>query len=111
MTQPPLAHSNGAIAAALLACAFGCFLLGIMAVAADGSKRLSYLLIFYKPTGPLSGLTTVSLAGWLICWDVLAALWNNRDVNFRRISAAAFLFLVLGLLLTFPPLGDLLLGR
>jgi fluoride ion exporter CrcB/FEX len=111
MNQPRVADSNGPIAAALVACAFGCFLLGITAVAVDGSKRLASMLTFYKPTGPLSGVTTVSLAGWLLCWAVLASRWKNRDLNFRRISAAAFVFLALGLLLTFPPFGDLLLGR
>jgi len=89
----------------------GCFLLGVLAVAADGSKSLAAALNFYHPTGPLSGVTSVAIALWLICWTVLAARWRNKTLAFARVSAFAFLFLALGLLLTFPPFGDLFLGR
>ena len=109
MTQP--ATPNGPAAAAILASAFGCFILGVFAVAADGSKPLAAHLIFYHPTGPLSGVTTIAIACWLACWAVFAARWKTRTVALGRVSAAAFVFLVLGLLLTFPPFGDLLLGR
>ena len=33
---------NGPVAAALVACAIGCFALGVLAVAGDGSKRCIY---------------------------------------------------------------------
>lgn len=111
MSNPAASSPNGPIAAALLSSGFGCLLLGIIAVAADGSKHLASLLIFYKPTGPLSGVTTLSIAGWLLCWAILAGRWKNRALNFGRISMIAFAFLALGLLLTFPPFGDLILGR
>jgi fluoride ion exporter CrcB/FEX len=111
MSDQTASHPNGPIAAALLSSAFGCFLLGVVAVAADGSKRLASSLIFYQPTGPLSGVTTVSIAGWLLCWVILAVRWKSRAVNFGKISLLAFVFLVLGLFLTFPPFGDLILGR
>jgi hypothetical protein len=103
--------ANGPIAAALLACAIGCFALGAIAVAADGSKSLSSALIFYRPTGPLSGVTTIALAVWLLSWAVLAARWKNKAVAFGKVGIIAFVFLALGLLLTFPPFGDLLLRR
>ena len=103
--------ANGPIAAALLACAFGCFVLGAIAVAADGSKRIASFLIFYRPTGPLSGVTTIALALWLVSWVVLAARWKNKTIAFGKVSILAFVFLALGLLLTFPPFGDLLLCR
>jgi hypothetical protein len=102
---------NGPIAAAVLSCGVGCFLLGVLAVAADGSKRLAAALNFYHPTGPLSGVTTVAIALWLLCWMVLAARWRNKSLAFVKVSALAFLFLALGLLFTFPPFGDLMLGR
>jgi membrane associated rhomboid family serine protease len=99
-------HPNGPVAASLLSCAFA--LLGLVSVSADGSKRLASSLAFYKPTGPLSGVTTLSVAGWLICWAVLASRWRNRTLNFPKVSALSFLFLALGLLLTFPPFGDVI---
>jgi hypothetical protein len=102
---------NGPVAAAVLSCSLGCFLLGVLAVAADGSKALAATLNFYHPSGPLSGVTTVAIALWLVLWAVLAARWKNQTVAFARVSALAFTFLALGLLLTFPPFGDLFLGR
>jgi hypothetical protein len=114
MTNTPAAQNqtpNGPIAAAVLSCGFGCFLLGVLAVAADGSRALAAALNFYNPSGPLSGVTTVTIVLWLICWAVLAARWKTTTVAFGKVAAAGFVFLALGLLLTFPPFGDLFLGR
>jgi hypothetical protein len=107
----PQNPANGPIAAAVLSCGVGCFALGVLAVAGDGSKSVAAALNFYNPTGPLSGVTTVAITLWLVCWAVLAARWRNKSLAFGKVSAFAFLFLALGLLLTFPPFGDLLLGR
>jgi hypothetical protein len=111
MIDPPTLPANGGAAAAILACGFGCCALGILAVAADGSKSLAAALNFYHPAGPLSGVTTVAIALWLLLWAVLGNRWKNKTVAFRKVSASAFVLLALGLLLTFPPFGDLLLGR
>lgn len=111
MTQPSTSRPNGPVGAAVLSCGFGCLLLGVLAVVADGSKRLATSLIFYKPTGPLSGVTTVAIAGWLICWVLLASRWKAKDLNFRRVSASAFVLLAIAFLLTFPPIEDLLIRR
>ena len=109
--EPVNPPANGSVAAAVLSCGAGCFLLGVLAVAADGSKGLAAALNFYNPSGPLSGVTTVAIALWLICWVVLASRWKNKQLAFAKVSTLAFVFLALGLLLTFPPFGDLLLGR
>jgi hypothetical protein len=112
MTQPtPTTLPNGPVAAAILSCGFGCFFLGVLAVAADASKPLAAALNFCNPAGPLSGVTTVAIALWLLCWAMLGARWKRRHVQFARVGAFASLFLALGLLLTFPPIGDLSLGR
>jgi hypothetical protein len=112
MTLPtPATPPNGPVAAAILSCGLGCFFLGVLTVAADGSKSLAAALNFYNPAGPLSGVTTVAIALWLILWAILAARWKSKTVAFAKVSATAFAFLALGLLLTFPPFGDLFLGR
>ena len=114
MTDPNVSAqtpANGPVAAAVLSCGLGCFLLGVLAVAADGSKSLAAALNFYNPAGPLSGVTTVAIAPWLICWTVLTARWKSKQLAFGKISAVAFTLLALGLLLTFPPIGDLFLGH
>jgi hypothetical protein len=111
MTEPLNSPANGPVAAAVLSCGLGCFLLGVLAVAADGSKSLAAALNLYNPAGPLSGVTTVAIVLWLVAWAILAARWKTKQLAFARVSAVSFALLALGLLLTFPPFGDLFLGR
>ena len=103
-----VALPNGRGAAAVLAAGVGSFALGVLAVAGDRSKMFGQHLIFYRPTGPLSGVTTVAIAIWLVTWALLAWRWRSKSVRLRPVLAAAFVLLALSLLLTFPPLADLL---
>lgn len=98
---------NGSGAAALLAAGIGAFALAVLAIAGDRIPAFGKLMIFYKPTGPLSGVTTCAIAVWLIVWALLDWRWKRRNVMLGRVSAAALVFLLLGLLLTFPPVADL----
>jgi hypothetical protein len=99
---------NGAGAAALLAAGIGSFLVGAIAVLADKSAATKSAMIFSKATGPLSGVTTTAIALWLAAWLVLHLRWRGKDVALRPVLGAALLLLALALLLTFPPVGDLL---
>ena len=98
---------NGAGAAAILAAGIGSFLVAFFAVVADKSAGIKSLMIFYRPTGPLSGVTTCAIVVWLAAWLVLHAQWKNRNLALGRVGAIAFVLLGLGLLLTIPPLADL----
>ena len=98
---------NGSGAAALLAAGIGAFALAILAIAGDQIAGFKRLMIFYRPTGPLSGVTTTAIAVWLVAWGLLESRWRRRTVEIGKIAAAALVLLVLGLLLTFPPLADL----
>lgn len=102
---------SGRAAAAILSAAAGTCALGVFAVIADGSGTISQWLTFYRPSGPLSGVTTMAILVWLFLWVVLSRLWRNRYVNFGKTNAVAFFLLACGLLLTFPPFADLLLGK
>ena len=99
---------NGSGAAAILSAGVGCCVLGVLAVAADQIPALKPLMIFYRPTGPLSGVTTCVVAAWGLVWMVLDWRWRKRDLDLKRVNTVAFALLALGLLLTFPPIGDLL---
>jgi hypothetical protein len=98
---------NGSGAAAILSAGIGSFMVGFLAVAADKLAFLKSLFVFYKPTGPLSGVTTLAILVWLIAWVILEWRWRNRTVALARINAVALLLLGLSLLLTFPPVGEL----
>ena len=98
---------NGSGAAAVLAAGIGSFLVALFALIADKSAVIKTLMVFYKPTGPLSGVTTCAIVAWLIVWLVLDRLWHKRRVAMGRIGVAALALLILGVLLTFPPIADL----
>lgn len=101
------ALTNGSGAAAILSAAIGCFVLAALAIAGDHSALIKSSLGFYKPTGPLSGVTTVAILVWLVVWAILARGWRKKTVSAGRINAIAFALVILSLTLTFPPVGDL----
>lgn len=101
------ALTNGPAAAAILAAAVGCFALATLAILGDKSIFVKSSLVFYQPTGPLSGVTTVAILIWLFTWAILEWRWSKKTVAAGRISAVALALLALSLILTFPPVGDL----
>jgi hypothetical protein len=98
---------NGPGAAAVLAAGIGCFAMGAVSVLADKLPGLARMLNIYSPTGPLSGVSTAAMLVWLAAWALFHYCWRKRSVELRRINGIAFLLLACGLLLTFPPIGDL----
>lgn len=104
----PMAMANGPGAAAVLSAGIGCFALAVLACIADKSSDVKALMNIWKPTGPLSGVTTLAIVIWLVCWGVVGYLWRDRDVALARWCRIGFALLVLGVLLTFPPIADLL---
>jgi len=98
---------NGPGAAAVLAASIGCFAMGVVSFVADKLPALARMLNVYKPTGPLSGVSTSSIVVWLVSWAVLHYYWKRRNVDLELTNRIAFLLLACGVLLTFPPVGDL----
>lgn len=99
--------TNGSGAAAILAAGIGSFMLAVLAIAADKITSIQRLMVFYKPTGPLSGVTTSAILIWLFAWGILEWRWRSRTVAAGRTNAIALILLALSLLLTFPPFIDL----
>ena len=102
---------TGPAAAAILSAGGGCAVLGILSVVADASKPIAKLLTLYRPTGPLSGVSSLAILIWLGTWFILAKRWQTKTIAIAKVNVTAFLLLVLGILLTFPPFGDLLQGK
>lgn len=101
------ALTNGSGAAAILAAGIGSLVLAVLACVGDKSAAVKKSLVFYKPTGPLSGVTTTAILVWLVTWGILEWRWRRRTVALGHINAAALALLGLSLLLTFPPIVDL----
>lgn len=108
-TQDSLPNGRGA--AAVLAAGVGSAALGIFALAGDAFASINALFTFYKPTGALSGVSTTAIVIWLVVWFVLDRQWRDKTVAMRSISLSSFLLLAVGLLLTFPPVMDLIQGK
>jgi hypothetical protein len=104
-------YPNGPGAAAILAAGIGCAAMGILAFAGDASDAIGKFLNFYNPTGTLSGVTTLAILAWLVSWFVLSRLWAHSNVAVARVNLSAFILLLVGFLLTFPPFMDLLQGK
>jgi hypothetical protein len=98
---------NGSGAAAILSAGIGSFAVGLLAIVADQSVLRKSLFTFYKPSGPLSGVTTIAILIWLLTWSILEWRWRKRTVALRPIIVTSFLLLGLALLLTFPPVAEL----
>lgn len=111
MTEPRTATStgtpNGSGAAAILAAGIGNLSVALFAIAGDEIASVKSVMTFYKPTGPLSGVTTSAILVWLAIWLILEVRWRRKDVALPRINAIAFALLALSLLLTFPPIADM----
>ncbi|HUA84229.1 MAG TPA: hypothetical protein VMB85_10255 [Bryobacteraceae bacterium] len=107
MSGPETGLSTGSGSAAILAAGIGTFVLSILAIAADKVVSIKRLMMFHKPTGPLSGVTTSAILVWLVAWAILNARWRGRSVAMARVNTAAFILLGLSLLLTFPLVADL----
>jgi hypothetical protein len=101
---------NGVAAAAILAAGVGIFTIGLMTTLNELSSGLSSRLVWVQPVGPLSGKTGVGVIVWLIAWVVLHRMYKGRDVEFGKITRWSWIFIILGFLLTFPPVYGTVAG-
>jgi hypothetical protein len=102
---------NGPGAAAILAAGIGSAALGVFALTNDAFPAINHFFTFYTPTGGLSGVSTTATVVWLVAWFVLARRWSGQTVAMAKVNLAAFVLLAVGVLLTFPPVMDLIQGR
>ena len=101
-------RTNGSGAAAILAAGVGSFVFALLALAGDKSAAVKSSLVFYKPTGALSGVSDVAILIWIVVWVGLELMWRRKTVRLGAVCGWSFAMLVLGFLLTFPPVVDLL---
>ncbi len=97
---------NGFAAAAILAAGVGVFTIGLLTTLAEVSSRLKGALTWSRPVGPLAGKTGVGIIIWLVAWVILHNMYKGRDVEFSKTLRWAWILIVLGFLLTFPPVFE-----
>ena len=107
----PIPLPNGPAAAAILAGGIGSAWYGLLVVLAESVKSIGKLLTFYKPVGNLTGKTIIGVAGFLLSWFILNSLWKGKDVKVDQVWTAALVLIVVGLILTFPPVFLFIAGE
>ena len=95
--------TNGPAAAAILASGIGSMALGLSTVLAQAIAQIKEALVFYSPSGSLSGETTIAVVVWAVSWALLHVLWRSDHVDFGKVFIATLVLIALGLLGTFPP--------
>lgn len=78
--------------------------LRVATILSQAFASLRHALTFSQSVGPLSGKTTFAVFLWLFSWGGSHWAWRNRAVSVPGVFAAALLMIVIGLLLTFPPI-------
>jgi hypothetical protein len=101
---------NGPSAAAILAAGIGLAVTGIVSALAEAIAAWSALLVWSKPVGALSGKTTIGILAWLVSWLILGLTWRGKEVRLTPVLVASAVLLAAGVLLTFPPVFELLAG-
>jgi hypothetical protein len=103
---------NGPVSAALLAGGIGAALFGLITLIyeVNDASAFAQSLSWYKPTGGLSGKSTLGVAAFFLAWAILHYAWKDKQTDFARISSIAIALLVVGLVGTFPPVWHLLAG-
>jgi hypothetical protein len=97
---------NGAALAALLAAGIGALSVGLFVILNEAAAYAAPSL--YGPAGGVSGRTTFATGVWLLSWWFLHRAWRGRQLKARGVYLATAAMILLGLLLTFPPLWGIL---
>jgi hypothetical protein len=102
---------NGPVAAALLAGGIGIAAIGVTTTLAESSTAVATAFTWSGPVGPLSGKIGVGLIIYFVAWLVLHFSLRGKNVRFATYATLSFVLLIVGLLLTFPPVFYLIAGK
>ncbi len=94
-------HNGGAMAS-VLAAGIGALAMGLIIIANESGVFVAPSI--YPPAGGLSGRSTFAVIVWLLAWGFLHARWRDRNVGTGRVIGMTVLLVLLGLILTFPPI-------
>jgi hypothetical protein len=89
-----------------MAAAIGAFAMGALVIASEAGLFTAPSL--YGPAGGLSGRSTLAVVAWGVAWAVLHARWRGRSLAVRRIFVATVALVASSVIMTFPPVWQLL---
>ncbi len=97
------------LGAAFLGVGLGSFLFGLIVLIAESKAGAGFsaALNVVKPVGALSGKTTLGVIAFVLSWIGFRFAFKNRAIKLSMIFTISIVLLVLGLLMTFPPVFEL----
>ncbi|MEO8395607.1 MAG: hypothetical protein ABI700_21610 [Chloroflexota bacterium] len=105
-----ISAADRAMGASMIGSGIGALVLGIAIVLAEVNPGIKTFLTWVSPVGPLSGKTGLAVIAFFVSWGVLHYAFQRRAINLTSAFIVTVVLLVLGLLLTFPPVFGLLAG-
>jgi hypothetical protein len=102
--------ADRAMGAAMIASGIGSLVLGIAIVLAEANAGIKSFLNWVSPVGPLSGKTGVAVLAFVLTWVALHYAFQRRAISLTSAFIITVVLLVLGLLLSFPPVFVSLAG-
>lgn len=98
------AQIDGPPAAALIATGIGALTLGLFTTLAEASTGIKDFLQWNDRVGPLSGKTILAAIAYFASFLILGFPSRGKTFALRSVLIAAGVLVLLGLLLTFPPI-------
>src|SRR5262249_27216963 len=102
------ASLESAVGAAFIAAGIGAFVLGLTVIFTEPASLVGFknFLAFVKPVGPLSGKVFLTVIASAVCWVGLLFAFRSRRVKLTTSFTFSVVGVVLGFLMTFPPVFE-----
>ncbi len=100
------------LGAAFVSGGIGSVALGLMIVLTEmkAGAGLKSALGWVGPVGPLSGKTGVAVIAFIVSWIALRFVFRNNPLKLTTAFYISLGLIILGLLMSFPPIFDLFAG-
>jgi hypothetical protein len=102
--ETSVSAADRAMGASMIASGVGSLVLGIAVVLAEINPDFKTFATWNSGVGPLSGKTGLSVIAFLVSWVALHYGFQRRAVSLTTSFMITVGLVVLGLLLTFPPI-------
>lgn len=96
-------RADQAMGAAMIAAGVGSLALGLAIIGAEASAPIKAALTWSKGVGPLSGKVGVSMIAYVVSWLLLHNAMKGSNISLQRSFVVMLVLVILGVLLTFPP--------
>lgn len=98
-----ISSADRGLSAVMIASGVGATVLGLAIILAELSQGIRSAFILNSGVGPLSGKTSLATLAFVVSWAVLHYVFKTRPISINRAFVITVVLLVVGLLLSFPP--------